>query len=71
MQDLGYVFWGFALAKASFNYSSELEGTNTSLLELFPPRSPLKVFRAAAAFLHQGPKGAGREVQGSFGPRWG
>ena len=56
MQDLSSVFWGFAFAKAPFNCSSELEGTNTNLPELFLPRSPLKVLRAAAAFLHQGLK---------------
>ena len=54
MQDLGSVSWGFAHAKAPFNCSSELEGTNTNLQELFPPWSPLKVFRAAAVFLPQG-----------------
>ena len=44
MQDLDSTFWGFALAKAPINCSSESEGTNTNLPELFPPRSPLKVF---------------------------
>ena len=68
MQDPGFVFRGLVVAKAPFNYSSELEGTNTNLPELFPPRSPLKVFRAAAAFLHRGLKGAVREVHGSSGP---
>ena len=57
MHDLGSVFWGFALAKAPFNCSSELEGTNINLPKLFPPQSPLKVFHAAAAFLHRGLKG--------------
>ena len=65
MQDLGYVFWGFALTKASFNYSSELEGTNTSLPELFPPRSPFEVLRAAAAFLNRGPKWSAINSRGS------
>ena len=68
MQDLGSVSRGFAHAKAPFNCSSELEGTNTHLQELFPLRSPLKVFRAAAAFLHRGLKGAAHEVRRSFGP---
>ena len=43
----------------------------TNLPELFPPRSPLKVFHAAAAFPHRGLKGATREVRGSSGPWWG
>ena len=68
MQDLGSAFWGFAFAKAPFNYSSGSEGTNTNLPELFPPQSPLEVFRAAAAFLNRGPKGIGLEIRGSSGP---
>ena len=71
MQDLGSVSRGFAHAKALFNCSSELEGTNTHLQELFPPRSPLKVFYVVAAFLYRGLKGAAREVRGSSGPWWG
>ena len=31
MQYPGYVSWGFALATAPFDYSIELEGTNTDL----------------------------------------
>ena len=60
MQDLGSVSYGFAHAKAPFNCLSELEGTNTNLQELFSPRSPLKIFRAATTFLHRGLKGAAR-----------
>ena len=71
MQDLGSVSWVFAHAKALFDCSSELEGINTNFQELFPLRSPLKVFRAAANFLHQGLTGAAREVRGSSGPWWG
>ena len=40
----------------------------TNLPELFPPRSPLKVFRAAVTFLHRGLKGVVREVRRSSGP---
>ena len=68
MQDLGSAFWGFALAKAPFSCSSGSKGINTNFPELVPPRSPLKVFRAAAAFLHRGRKGAGRGVRGSSSP---
>ena len=68
MQDLGSVSWGFTHAKAPFNCLSELEDTNTNLQELFPPWSPLKVFRATAAFLPRGLKGAACEVRGSFSP---
>ena len=57
MQDLGFAFRGLAIAKAPFNRSSGLEGTNTNLLKLVPPWSPLEVFRAVAAFLNRGPKG--------------
>ena len=71
MQYPGYVSWGFALATASFDYSSELEGTNTYLQKLFSPRSPLKAFHMAAIFLHRGPMGAAREVRRSSGPWWG
>ena len=68
MQDLGSAFRGLAIAKAPFNCLSGLEGTNTNLPKLFPPRSPLEVFRAAAAFLNRGPKGVGLEIRGSSGP---
>ena len=71
MQYPGYVSWGFALTIAPFDYSSELEGTNTDLQKLFPPRSPSKAFRAAAVLLHQSPTGAAYEVRGSSGPWWG
>ena len=71
MQDLGSVSWGFAHAKALFDCSSELEGTNTNLQELFSLQSPLKVFRAAAIFLHWGLIEATSEVHGSSGPWWG
>ena len=71
MQYPGYVSWGFALATAPFNYSSELEGTNIDLQKLFLPRSPLKVPLAAAVFLHWGPTGTSREVRGSSRPWWG
>ena len=68
MQYPSYVSWGFALATTPFDYSSELEGTNTDLQKLFPPRSPLKAFRVAAVFLYRGPTGAAREVGRSSGP---
>ena len=71
MQDIGSAFSGFALAKAPFSCSSGSEGTNTNLPELVPPRSPLKVFRAAVAFLNQGPKGVGLEIREFSGPWWG
>ena len=71
MQDLGFAFSGFALAKAPFSYSSGSEGTNTNLPELVPPRSPLKVFRVAATFLNRGLKGVGVKICGSSGPWWG
>ena len=71
MQDLGSVSWGFTHAKALFDCSSELEGTNTNLQELFSQRSPLKVFYAAAVFLRQGLTGAAHEVRRSSGPWWG
>ena len=68
IQDLSSAFWGFALAEAPFNCSSELEGTNTNLSELFPPRSPLKMFHAAAAFLHRGLKGPPVRFAGRLAP---
>ena len=71
MQDLGSAFSGFAFAKAPFSCSSGSEGTNTNLPELVPPRSPLKVFRAAVAFLNQSPKGVGLKIRGSSSPWWG
>ena len=71
MQYLGYVSWEFTLATAPFDYSSELKGTNTDLQKPFPPRSPLKAFRAVAVFLHRSPTGAAYEVHGSSGPWWG
>ena len=58
MRDLGSAFRGFAIAKAPFNCSSGSEGTNTNLLELVLPRSPLEVLHAAAAFLNQDLKGS-------------
>ena len=64
VQDLGFAFRGFADAKAPFNCSSGSEGTNTNLLELVPPRSPLEVLRAAAAFLNRGPKGPAMRFAG-------
>ena len=71
MQYPGYVSWEFALATAPFDYSSELEGTNTDLQKLLPPRSPLKAFRAAVVFLYRGPTGAAGEVGGLSDPWWG
>ena len=56
MQDLGFAFWGFALAKAPFNCLSGSEGTYINLPELVLPRSPLEVLRVATAFLNRGPK---------------
>ena len=64
MQDLGSAFRGLAVAKAQLNHSSGLEGTNTNLLELVPPRSPLEVLRVAAAFLNRGPKGPATRFTG-------
>ena len=64
MQDLGSAFRGLAIAKAPFDYSSGSEGTNTNFPELVPPRSPLEVLRAAAAFLNRGPKGSASRFAG-------
>ena len=58
MQDLGSAFQELAIAKAPFDCSNGSEGTNTNFPELVPPRSPLKVLRAAVAFLNRGPKGS-------------
>ena len=68
MQDLGSAFRGLAITKAPFNCSSGSEGTNTNLPELVPPRSPLEVLHAAAAFLNRGPKGVGLEIRGGLTP---
>ena len=55
MQDLGSVFRGLVVTKAPFNRSSGSEDIRTYLLELVPPRSPLKLFRAATTSLNRGP----------------
>ena len=64
MQDLGFAFRGLAITKAPFNRSSGSEGTNTNLLELVPPRSPMEVLRVAAAFLNWGLKGLAMRFAG-------
>ena len=57
MQDLGFVFRGPVIAKATFNHSSRLEDIHTYLPELVPPRSPLELFRVATTSLNRGPAG--------------
>ena len=64
MQDLGSAFRELAIAKAPFNRSSGLEGTNTNLPKLIPLRSPLEVFRVVATFLNRGPKGPATRFAG-------
>ena len=57
MQDLGFVFRGPVVAKASFNCSSGSKDIHTYLPKLVPPRSPLELLGAAATTLNQGPTG--------------
>ena len=64
MQDLGSAFRGLVIAKASFNYSSGSEDTNTYLPELVPLWSSLEVLRAAATFLNRGPTGPATRFTG-------
>ena len=71
MQDLDSAFRGLTITKAPFNFSSRSEGTSTNLPELVPPRNPLEVLRAAAAFLNRGPKGVSLEIRGGMTPSGG
>ena len=64
MQDLGSSFRGLVIAKAPFNRSSGSADTNTYLLELVPPWSPLEMLRAAATFLNRGPTGPATRFAG-------
>ena len=54
MQDLGFIFRGPVVAKASFNRSSGSEDIHTYLSELVLPRSPLELLRMAATSLNWG-----------------
>ena len=70
MQNLGSAFRGLAIAKALFGLSSGSKDTNTYPPKLVSPRSPFKVFRAAAAFLNRGLKGPAIDSQG-YDSCWG
>ena len=70
MQDLGFIFRGPVVAKASFNRSSGSEDIHTYLSELVLPWSPLELIRAAAFSLNLDPTGPATRLRGSD-PWWG